>query len=423
MQFSPFTAWTPSRESAQAVVCPPYDVLTEDEARAIAASSDASVIRVIRPEVMYSPHHTPALIEQYRAAGAKLAELCESGALREQASGYFVYRLERFGHEQVGVVGLAQTSDYDGNLVRRHELTRPDKELDRTRHMDIVGAQVGLVYLAHRPHPQLRMLLQTITQLPPTLRFEIDPTVHEAWHITDSAVIDGIREAFSELEALYIADGHHRAAAASRVAKLRAARGGSGGDSGQFVCAAFPSDELLVLPYQRVVADTAGLSTSELLDAIAARFLVQPARSAKPAASGHFCMYVDGRWYELEPLPGEIPAADPVNRLDVAVLQNSLLNPILGITDPRRDPRIQFVGGSKPLEFLERLVDKTEHAVAFSLFATRMDDVMSVADAGREMPPKSTWFEPKLASGAFIHRLGGAAPGPDEHQSDDPEAG
>ncbi len=391
----PFAAIRPAPGRAQDIAARPYDVLSYAEAKAGAEGRPWSFLHVSRAEIDLSADidaHSP---EVYARAGAAFARLVEAGVLlREAAPCYYVYRMTMGGHAQTGLAAAASTAAYAINRIRRHEHTRPDKELDRVQQITAVGAHTGPVLTAHAHDDAIAGMLDAATEAAPIGDAVTDDGVrHQVWSIADGETIARLTAAFEAMPAIYIADGHHRSAAALRVA------GGGGGD-GRFLIMSFPADEMRILGYNRVVRDLNGHGIDAFVSALAARFTIEPAGApVQPAAGGHFGMYLAGKWYALTPLQPPPAAAGAVDRLDVSVLMDQLLAPILGIGNPRTDTRIDFVGGGRGLAELARRVDDGGWAVAFSLYPTAMADLMAVADGGDVMPPKSTWFEPKLADG------------------------
>ena len=307
-------------------------------------------------------------------------------------------------HVQTGLVAAASVADYNSNRIRKHEFTRPDKEDDRVRQIEALNAQTGPVLLAYPDSDEADALISSAISAAPIADVEADGVRHTTWEITDGMTIAGISRVFEAMPALYIADGHHRSAAASRVA---AARRGAGAEAAEhFLSVIFPARQMRIMDYNRVVRDLNGLAPADFLVRIGERFSVSPAESqVRPEKPGVVGMYLQGCWYRLEINTDLVPAADPVARLDVSLLSEHLLGPVLGIADLRRDKRIDFVGGIRGLGELERRVDSGEMAVAFAMHATQMSDLMAVADSGQVMPPKSTWFEPKLADGLLSHVL------------------
>jgi uncharacterized protein (DUF1015 family) len=302
---------------------------------------------------------------------------------------------------------VASVTDYDSNRIRKHEFTRPDKEDDRVRQIEALNAQTGPVFLTYRHHPEIDRIVAEASQGEPDVNVAADDGVqHALWVVRDAGTVDKITGIFDAMDCLYIADGHHRSAAASRVAAARHEAGAAESAADYFLAVAFPDDQMQILDYNRVVKDLAGKSREQFLQAVEQAFTVTPEdQPVRPRHSGEFGMYLPGQWYRLVIHQDLVPADDPVRSLDVSLLADQLISPVLGITDPRRDKRIDFVGGIRGLEELQRRVDSGEMAVAFSLFPTSLDQLMAVADAGEVMPPKSTWFEPKLADGMVSHRL------------------
>jgi uncharacterized protein (DUF1015 family) len=330
--------------------------------------------------------------------------------IRDGAPAYYAYRLTMGTHVQTGLVCTAHVADYDSNRIRKHEFTRPQKEDDRVRQITALNAQTGPVLLTYRASAAVGEILAEVASGTPLYELVADDGIgHTLWLISDEAKIPRLTALVDAMEALYIADGHHRSASASRVAAARrtAQPGGTGDEPWEyFLCVAFPHDEMQILDYNRVVKDLNGHSSDALLAAAGQSFTVtRGGGPARPSQPGEFGMYLDGRWYSLRIKPELIPTDDPVASLDVSLLQVHLLAPLLGIGDPRTDDRIDFVGGIRGLGELERRVDSGEMSVAFALFPTRMEALMAVADANEVMPPKSTWFEPKLADGLVSHLL------------------
>lgn len=404
----PFRALRARPEHAADVVAPPYDVVNTDEARALAEGRPMSFLHVSRPEIDLPPGTDPHSDPVYEQGAANLARLVASGALvRDDTPSFYVYRMTLGQHVQTGVACTASVRAYERNLIRKHELTRPDKENDRVRNIETLNAQTGPVLLAYRSDERLRELLAEASSGAPLFEVEGPQNVlHAVWRVAEPDTVAEIERALDGLGTLYIADGHHRSAAAMRVAQSR--RGGSASADASheyFLAVAFPHDEMKILDYNRVVSDLNGMTPEEFLERLGEHFQVRPsAGPAQPAAPRTFGMYLAGQWYALALKSGPLPS-DPVGRLDVSLLQERVNGPLLGITDPRTDPRIDFVGGVRGLGELERLVDSGRAVVAFALYPTSMEQLMDVADAERLMPPKSTWFEPKLADGLLSHVL------------------
>jgi uncharacterized protein (DUF1015 family) len=419
----PFHALRPRSERAADVVAPPYDVVSTEEARALAAGRPSSFLHISRPEIDLPPGTSPHSEEAYARGAANLERLVATGVLvRDTEPSYYVYRMTMQGRAQTGIACVASVDAYEHNRIRRHELTQPDKETDRVRNIDALNAQTGPVLLAYRANARLAELTQAAAASAPL--FEApgpNATVHTVWRVHSPARVAEFSAAFDKLGALYIADGHHRSAAALRVARERrdearseavavalgsAVPHAAGASHEFFLAVAFPHDEMRILDYNRVVRDLGGLTIEALLARMRESFEVEPsAARVKPDRPETFGMFAGGRWYRLRIRPALVPRADPVASLDVSLLQDRLLAPLLGIGDPRTDTRIGFVGGVRGLDELERRVASGDAAAAFALHPTRMEQLMAVADAGRLMPPKSTWFEPKLADGLLSHVL------------------
>lgn len=407
----PFAGLRPAPGRAADVAAPPYDVLSTGEARLRAEGKPWSFLHISKPEIDLPPQTDPYAPEVYGKAAENLKKMLNSGILlRDEAPCYYAYRLAMGTHVQTGLVAAASVADYDSNRIRKHEFTRPDKEDDRVRQIDALNAQTGPVLLAYPDCPEVDTILAQASSGQPDADVTADDGIrHSIWAIRDAKTIEQLTLAFDAMRAIYIADGHHRSAAASRVAAARKAANTAhdGNESyNYFLSVIYPHHEMQIMDYNRVITDLNGLSVEDFLLRVGERFEVQAsATQIKPRGPGEFGMYLAGKWYRLNIRSGLIPADDPVGRLDVSLLQDNLIAPIIGITDPRRDKRIDFIGGIRGLDELEKRVDSGEMAVAFALFATSMEDLMAVADAGEVMPPKSTWFEPKLADGLVSHML------------------
>jgi uncharacterized protein (DUF1015 family) len=397
----PFRGLRPAPGRAADVAAPPYDVLSSAEARARAAGKPWSFLHISKAEIDLPEGTDPYAPAVYARSAANFRRLVDQGILVRDASPcYYAYRMTMGEHMQTGIVAAASVADYDNNRIRKHEFTRPDKEDDRVRQIEALSAQTGPVLLAYPDCPAADRLIDAATLGEAVAEVTADGVRHSIWLIDDATTIAALGAAFESLPGLYIADGHHRSAAASRVAASRPGNSAAGG----FLAVVFPARQMRIMDYNRVVRDLNGHSPEAFLAAIAERFAVTPSPSeVRPDKPGVVGMYLGGRWYRLEIDPARVPAGDPVARLDVSLLSAHLLGPVLGIGDLRRDQRIDFVGGIRGLEELERLVDSGKMAVAFAMRPTQMSELMAVADSGQVMPPKSTWFEPKLADGLVSH--------------------
>lgn len=458
----PFSCCRPTPHLASEVAAPPYDVMDRSEVAEEIARHPLSFLRIERPAALFSAEVNESDTQVYEMASAILGADLQSGLLLTDAEPhYFIYRLEQNGHSQTGVVACAAIDDYLNGVIKRHENTRAEKEYDRICHIDTCNIQSSPVFLAHRPVQEIDRLLAEAIQEQPLYDFTAEDGVkHTVWRIDDSAVTQGLVQAYSQLDALYIADGHHRAASAVAVGlKRRAAAAETTSQAAalaevttetigsqpqapapaqheSFLAILFSSNQLQIMDYNRVVADLNGLSQADFLTRVAQRFTVEAVETGgdtesaadaevnagvktgtdgkalagsaasmpqKPGKKGEFGMYLPGQWYKLT-IREEYKSNDPVAGLDVQLLQDNLLSEVLGIDDPRTSPRIDFVGGARGLSELERRVDAGE-AVAFALYPVTLDELFAVSDAGRLMPPKSTWFEPKPRSGLFVHMI------------------
>jgi len=401
----PFAALRPVADLAQEVVAPPYDVVNTEEARALAQEKPWSFLHISKPEIDLPEGTDVYSDEVYAKATENINRMVSEGILRRDADDYYyIYRVQMGNHIQTGIVGAGSVEAYEANLIRRHEFTRPDKETDRVRQIDAVNAQTGPVFTTHKPDSLLEEVIQRTVKGAADYHVIGEGKVeHTLWVVTEPEDIASLTEGFDRLGVIYIADGHHRSAAASRVTAARKeANPNHSGDEpyNTFLIVSFPEAEVQILDYNRVVKDLNGLTPAEFLESIGVGFEVaEKNETAKPSTRNSFGMYLDGKWYALslkQPAPS---GGSPVDQLDIAILTSRLLEPILAIGDPRIDPRIDFIGGIRGMSELEKRVDSGDWAVAFALFPTSMADLMSVADAEEVMPPKSTWFEPKLADG------------------------
>lgn len=403
----PFRGLRPTAGRAADVAAPPYDVLSSDEARERATGRPWSFLHISKPEIDLPPETDIYSPQVYAKAVENLKKMVDAGVLaRDDQACYYAYRLTMGAHVQTGLVAAASVAAYDVNKIRKHEFTRPDKEDDRVRQIEALNAQTGPVLLAYpSAHEADALLAQASAGAPDADVTAPDGIRHQIWVVRDASLVTSITAAFDAMPALYIADGHHRSAAASRVAAARREAGAEQA-SDYFLAVIFPHHEMKIMDYNRVVKDLNGLSEEQFLARVAERYAVTPsADQVRPSGPGECGLYLPGRWLRLTIKPELVPAQDPVARLDVSLLSENLLGPILGIADLRRDKRIDFVGGMRGLGELEKRVNSGEMAVAFAMFPTRMEDLMAVADSNNVMPPKSTWFEPKLADGLVSHRL------------------
>ena len=407
----PFAGLRPTIEHAKDVVAPPYDVLNTEEARERAQGRPWSFLHISKPEIDLPVGTDPYAPEVYAKGAENLQTMLDKQIIQQDTQAcYYLYNLTMGTHQQTGLVAVANVADYDTNRIRKHEFTRPDKEDDRVRQVDVLNAQTGPVFLTYKHHPTIDALVDTLLQQPPEVNVTADDgVVHKLWPITEAEQINAITTTFDNMDCLYIADGHHRSAAASRVAAQRkAANPGHTGEEpyNYFLSVIFPDNQMKILDYNRVVKDLNGLTTDAFLEKVQQNFTLQTSDGpVKPQKHGEFGLFLGGQWYQLIIHENNIPT-DPVARLDVSLLADNLIGPILDITDPRRDKRIDFVGGIRGLGELEKRVNSGEMVAAFALFPTSLSDLMAVADAEQVMPPKSTWFEPKLADGLVSHWIG-----------------
>jgi uncharacterized protein (DUF1015 family) len=398
----PFRAVRPARENAAAVSSVPYDVVNTDEARRLAAGNPLSFLHVTRSEIDLPEGTDPYSPQVYQTAKTNFVALRALAPLvDENEPSLYFYRLRMGGHEQTGVAGCFSIDEYDRGLIKKHERTRRDKEDDRTRHIVELRAQTGVVFLAYKASEAMDRLSRAVTADAPIYDFRADDGIqHTIWRVPPreaTAVVD----AFAGIPALYIADGHHRAASAARA---RTELGAGAAAAGFFIAVAFPDNQMLILPYNRTVKDLAGQTPEQFLSALRATLPVSEG-PATPAGKGQVAMFLDGRWYRIDLTAAPPADASRANALDVALLQHHVLEPLLKIGDVRTDKRIDFVGGARGTAALESAVGEGRAAVAFSMHPVTIDDLMSIADEGGIMPPKSTWFEPKLRDGLLIHTI------------------
>ena len=407
----PFCALRPPVHLAPRVASLPYDVMDVEEARQMAAGNPDSFLHVSRPEIDLPSEIDPHADEVHVRGRQNLDTFQTNRVLnREGIPCYYIYRQRMGAIVQTGLVSCASVDDYQSGVIKKHEHTRADKEEDRVKHIDCLDANDEPVFYIFRSQPQVEEILASVINERPEYDFTTpDGVSHSLWVLADSALIQRLTELFSEIPRLYVADGHHRSAAAARVRDMRKADNpGHTGDEEYnfFLTVIFPESQLNIMPYNRVVRDLHGRTTQEFIDQVGKIFEVTTsATPVIPSERHHFGMYLDGSWYHLQARQSVINEKDTVDRLDVSILQNNLLNPLLGIHNPRTDKRIHFVGGIRGNDELVKLVDAGEYAVAFALYPTSIRELIELADQDQIMPPKSTWFEPKLRSGLFVHLL------------------
>ena len=407
----PFKTLRPHKQFVKAVASCPYDVVNVEEARNIAGDNPLSFLHVEKSEIDLPPHADASGNQEYEIAKANLQILIQRGIFfQDQTPCFYIYCQRMDTRTQYGIVAKVSLKEYEEGRMKKHELTRKDKEIDRIRHVSLVNAQTGLVFLAYKSQISIDFVVEKTVMSPPEYDFTADDGIsHAVWVISDRKDIESLINAFAKVDDLYIADGHHRAAAAAAVGKLRKEQnpGGTGDEAYNYMMAAlFPHNQLRIMDYNRVVRDIYGMSMHEFVQKVGEKFIISDNFGEKSPQQCHeFGMYLQGKWFKLIAKDGTFNEHDPVKALDVSILQNNLLEPVLGIHDPRSDNRIDFVGGIRGMKELEQLVDSGDFAVAFSVYPTTLAHLMAVADAGMVMPPKSTWFEPKLRSGIFVHLL------------------
>lgn len=403
----PFRALRPAPDKARQVSCMPYDVAPESEVRAFIHENPLSFLRVTRPEAEFNQQENTTASGILEKAKQNLQQLIAEGALvADPEPALYIYRLSTGSHAQTGVVACCSLEEYERGLIKKHEKTRPDKVKDRTDHMLALRAQTGLIFLTYRGTEVINGLVSETTKGEPLYDFTCSAGIrHTVWRVAASGELV---EAFSRVPALYVADGHHRIESAEQARKILNAEDAAPLDCKPYnyvLAGIFPAEQLRILPYNRVVHDLGGLSDEEFLERLRESFEVTETGESEPSAHGEICMFFGGKWRTLRPAAGAADESDPIERLDVSILQNHILGPILGIEDPRTDERIEFVGGARGTDALERAVTSGRARVAFSLFPTTMDDLLAISDMGQVMPPKSTWFEPKLKDGLFVHLI------------------
>ena len=407
---NPFRAIRPRDDLAERIAALPYDVYNRKEAREAVSGDEYTFLRIDRPETQFPEDYDMYAPEVYEKAREMLDQMIQDGLfIQEQKSAYYVYELVMDGRSQVGIGACASVDDYDAQVIKKHENTRADKEADRIRHVDVCSAQTGPIFLAYRRREEIEREVQAAMTEAPVYDFTAaDGITHRLWVIDDEAAVERIREAFLQVESIYIADGHHRCASAVQVSKKRreACPEYTGLEEFNFFLSVlFPDDQLMIMDYNRVVKAVTDFDKEKFFERMRKDFVVEEMGGAsyKPQKKGEIGMYLEETWYRLT-INNECYTGDPVEDLDVAILQKHLLEPIFGIVDPKVDERIDFVGGIRGLAELERRVH-TDAKVAFAMYPTDIHELFAVSDAGKLMPPKSTWFEPKLRSGLLIHRI------------------
>ncbi len=399
----PFAALRPKPELAAQICELPYDVMSSEEARVMAAGNPLSFLHVSKPEIDLAPGVDIYSDTVYAKGKENFTKLISQGALKQDAQPcFYLYRQIMGGHAQIGLVAAASVEEYLKNIIKKHEFTRPDKEDDRVRHIEALNSQTGPVFLTYRAVAAMdEFIAKKITEKPDVDFTGKDGVRHTSWTVGNAAGVQFIAEQFAKIPFLYIADGHHRSAAAGRVYQSRK----GAGHSGQFLTVIFPLNQMQILPYNRVLKDLNGLTAAQLLQKLDGIFVIKPNGAAKPTRKHELGLFIGGQWHTLHFRPQFAATNDPIEKLDVTLLQKFVLDPIFGITDPRTSKQINFVGGIRGTAELEKLVNSGEYACAFSMFPTSIEDLMTIADAGGIMPPKSTWFEPKLRDAMFCHMI------------------
>lgn len=407
----PFKAVRPQQKFVSQVAALPYDVMTREEGQKAVLGNPLSFMHVEKSEIDVPDGTKSDDSIIYQTAKRNFIDMRTKGILlQDESPCFYIYRQQMGSQIQTGIVGLMSASEYDAGKIKKHELTRKDKEEDRIRHVDTVNAQTGPVFISYRERQNMNKIVDKITAGAPEYDFTAEDGVkHKVWVVADAGQIEEIKKEFSGVDALYIADGHHRAAASTTIARERRAKDSSKGYSNEYesvLAVFFPHTQLKVMDYNRAVKDLNGLTPEKFIEKIGSDFTVtKNFKDRSPRQLHDFGMYLGSEWYKITIKEGVYNANDPVASLDAAILQDHLLYPVLGIKDPRVDERIKFIGGIRGMDELEKLVNKEGFAVAFSLYPTTMEQIINVADAGAIMPPKSTWFEPKLRSGIFTHKL------------------
>jgi uncharacterized protein (DUF1015 family) len=404
----PFKGLRPTKEIAPKLASFPYDVINSEEAREIAGNNPYSFLHVVKPEIDLEPGVNIYEQKVYDKAVENFKMFQEKGYLvRDNQDCLYIYKQVMNGRSQIGLMCCTSAKEYWDGKIKRHEFTRKVKEEDRLKHVDLTNANAGPVFLTYPAQDDINNLIDSAIKAAPEFDFTSEDGIqHTLWVVKDPTWIKNVTEAFAKVPALYVADGHHRTQAAGRIAKLRAEKNPNHTGEEEynfFLSVVFPHNHLYIMDYNRAVKDLNGLSEEEFLKKVQEKFEVEKMDYKKPEKMNTFGMFLKGTWYKLTAKPGTFDAKDPVNSLDVAIMQNNLLSPILGIGDPRTDDRIDFIGGIRGIGELEKIVKSGKFVVAFAMFPTSIEQLMRIADSGEVMPPKSTWFEPKLRSGMVVH--------------------
>lgn len=405
----PFKALRPKKEIAGKLAAPPYDVLDSNEAREMARGNDLSFLHVNKPEIDLPPDTDPYCAKVYETGAGNLRKLVSDGHMSQDPEPmFYFYRQVMDGHAQTGLVATVSADDYEAGLIKKHEFTRPEKENDRVNHIMALNAQVGPVFLTYPDIAEMNRIQAEVCASAPEYDFvSQDGVGHTVWLVPHKHAA-GITSIFARTKFLYVADGHHRSAAGTIVARRR--RDANPGHTGKeeynfFLAVIFPKSHMRIMAYNRAVKDLNHLTEEQFLKKVGEKFAIRSNAPSSPGSVHEFSMYLDGMWHTLAPKPGSYPAKDPVRSIDASILQDNLLGPVLGIADPRTSDRIKFVGGIRGTGELEKLVNSGKFKVAFSLYPVTLDQLFAVADSGNVMPPKSTWFEPKLRSGLLVHMI------------------
>jgi uncharacterized protein (DUF1015 family) len=402
----PFQGYRPPKEAAAKIAALPYDVVSSAEARQIAAGNPCCFFHISKPEIDLDPKIDPHAEEVYQKGAENFQKFIREGLYKLDDKDYlYIYQLAMLGRKQIGVVAGVSADEYEKNLLKKHELTRPDKEEDRVRHTLAVGANTGLVFLTYTVSQEINEVVARLAKNEPEYDFISDDGIkHTFWVVRKAADIKKLVSLFAKIPALYIADGHHRASVGNIIAKKKREANPKHTGSEQynfFLAGMFPHDQMKIMDYNRVLKELNGLTSEQLLAKIKEKFTLELSDNQKPDKKHTFKMLLDGKWYKLEAKPGTYPEYDPVKSLDVSILQENLLDPVLGIKDPRRDQRIDFVGGIRGIAELEKRC-QTDCKLAFAVYPMSIEEMMKIADAQLQVPPKSTWFEPKLRSGLVL---------------------